>query len=126
MLVYQNIKDVRVPLSEPSKSRKRPFKPNKLRKYHDREETHRTSISCVSIPRCIIDLKPIVSGKGSLTVFQREHRLSAGKREKGAILTEDKSLEEEIYPAHNNHLRHHHDHLLLHGLHHAFHGARVC
>jgi hypothetical protein len=39
--------------------------------------------------------------------------------------TEDKALEEEIDPAHDDHLRDHHYHLRLHTSHHAVHGCRV-
>lgn len=41
--------------------------PNRLRKYHEREETHRTSRSRVATPDWSMDLKRIVSGKGSFT-----------------------------------------------------------
>lgn len=54
-------------LSDPRIRRYKPFSPKKLRKYHESEETQRTSMSGVSMPRCNIDLKPKVSGKGSLT-----------------------------------------------------------
>lgn len=54
-------------LSPPKINRNNPFRPNKLRKYHDREETQRTSRSGVSMPLCSMDLKPRVRGKGSLT-----------------------------------------------------------
>jgi hypothetical protein len=55
-------------LSPPRIRRYNPFRPKKLRKYHDSDDTHRTSISGVSMPRCSIDLNPSVNGKGSLTV----------------------------------------------------------
>ena len=43
--------------------------PNRLRKYHDKLETHRTSKSRVATPDCSIDLKRIVKGKGSFTTY---------------------------------------------------------
>ena len=52
-------------------SRYSPLSPKKLRKYHERDETHRTSISGVSIPRCSIDLNPSVRGNGNLTVRKK-------------------------------------------------------
>lgn len=54
-------------LSEPRMRRYKPLRPKKLRKYHESEDTHLTSMSGVSIPRCNIDLNPKVRGKGSLT-----------------------------------------------------------
>lgn len=39
--------------------------------------------------------------------------------------TEDKALEEEINPAHDDHLGHHHHHLRFHPRHHPVHGGRV-
>jgi hypothetical protein len=54
--------------SPPRMRRYNPFSPKKLRKYHDREDTHRTSMSGVSMPRCSMDLNPRVKGNGNLTV----------------------------------------------------------
>lgn len=47
--------------------------PNRLRKYHDKDETHRTSRSRVATPDCSIDLKRMVRGKGSFTVQMLAH-----------------------------------------------------
>lgn len=41
--------------------------PNKLRKYHDKLETHRTSRSRVMTPDCNIDLNRMVNGNGNFT-----------------------------------------------------------
>jgi hypothetical protein len=57
-----------IQLSLPRMRRYNPLRPKKLRKYHESDETHRTSISGVSIPRCSIDLNPSVRGNGSLTI----------------------------------------------------------
>lgn len=43
-------------------------KPNKLRKYHDKLDTHLTSRSRVITPDCSMDLNRIVRGNGSFTV----------------------------------------------------------
>lgn len=59
-----------IPLSLPRRRRKSPLRPNQLRMYQESEETHRTSMSDVSIPRWSICLKPRVRGKGSLTKEQ--------------------------------------------------------
>ena len=42
-------------------------KPNRLRKYHDREDTHRTSRSRVATPDWSMDLNRRVRGKGNFT-----------------------------------------------------------
>ena len=42
-------------------------RPKRLRKYQDRDDTHRTSKSRVATPDWSIDLKRMVSGKGSFT-----------------------------------------------------------
>ena len=56
-----------IPLSFPKRRRKSPLRPNQLSMYQESEETHRTSMSGVSIPRWSICLKPRVRGKGNLT-----------------------------------------------------------
>jgi hypothetical protein len=69
-----NVKDAverNIQLSFPRISLYSPLRPKKLRKYHERDETHRTSISGVSIPRCSIDLNPNVRGNGSLTAWNK-------------------------------------------------------
>jgi len=66
--VKKNVLEQNIQLSLPSMSRYSPLRPKKLRKYHERDETHRTSMSGVSIPRCSIDLNPRVRGNGSLTI----------------------------------------------------------
>ena len=43
-------------------------RPKRLRKYHESEDTHRTSRSLVATPDWSIDLKRRVRGKGSFTV----------------------------------------------------------
>lgn len=43
------------------------WSPKRFRKYQERLETHRTSKSLVMTPDCSIDLKRMVSGKGSFT-----------------------------------------------------------
>jgi len=55
-------------LSLPRIKMKTDCSPKRFRKYHERLETHRTSRSLVITPDCSIDLKRIVSGKGSFTV----------------------------------------------------------
>ena len=65
-----------IQLSLPSISRYSPLRPKKLRKYHERDETHRTSMSGVSIPRCSIDLNPRVKGNGSLTMWNKLGQLT--------------------------------------------------
>jgi len=103
-----------------------PFRPKKLRKYHDSEETHRTSISGASMPRWSIDLNPKVKGNGSLTKIGFHAWLNTGSGFNGGKWhTQQKSLEEEINPPHYYHLRDHHNHLCLHTSHHAIHGTRV-
>lgn len=57
-----------IPFSFPSMKIKTDCKPNRLRKYHDSDDTHWTSRSRVATPDCSIDLNRRVSGKGSLTV----------------------------------------------------------
>lgn len=115
------------PLSDPNNNRKRPLRPNRFKKYHDSDDTQRTSISCVSIPRCIMDLNPTVKGNGILTKLRSEGLSIRRARCKLQVtrLTEDESLEEEVDPSHDDHLRHHHHHLLLHPLHHAVHRTWV-
>lgn len=51
-------------------------RPNRFRKYHERLETHRTSRSRVATPDWSMDLKRMVSGKGSFTA----RRLAVGSR----------------------------------------------
>ena len=51
--------------------------PKRLRKYHDRLETHRTSRSRVATPDCSIDLNRIVRGKGSFTNRQNPYQHSS-------------------------------------------------
>ena len=41
------------------------------------------------------------------------------------VLTQYETLEEEVYPPHNNHLGDHHHHLGLHAGHHPIHGRRI-
>jgi len=110
-------------LSSPRMRRYNPFRPKKLRKYQDNDETHRTSISGVSIPRCNMDLKPRVKGNGSLTSFL--DLKFPGFEGTKSPLTEYKALKEKVYPSHNNHLGNHHNHLSFHARHHAIHGGGV-
>ena len=42
-----------------------------------------------------------------------------------AVLTQHEALEEEIYPAHHDHLWDHHDHLGFHTSHHTIHSSWV-
>lgn len=44
------------------------LRPNRFKKYHDSEEIQVTSMSGVSMPRCSIDLKRRVRGKGRRAV----------------------------------------------------------
>jgi hypothetical protein len=53
--------------SSPRIHEKRPFKPNKFKKYHERELTHVASNLGTSIPLCNMDLKLFVNEKGNLT-----------------------------------------------------------
>jgi len=43
-------------------------RPNRFKKYHESDDTHLTSKSLVAIPDCSMDLKRIVSGKGSFII----------------------------------------------------------
>ena len=61
-----------LPLSFPRIKMKTGCSPKRLRKYHEREDTHRTSRSRVAMPDCSMDLKRIVRGKGSFTVMGRK------------------------------------------------------
>lgn len=84
--------------------------PKRFRKYQERLETHRTSRSLVMTPDCSIDLKRIVSGNGSFTVY-REGAVSnipckaepetARHGDKLEGLTNDEAREEGVDPAHN-------------------------
>ena len=46
------------------------WRPKRFRKYQEREETHRTSRSRVAMPDWSMDLKRMVSGKGSFTAAE--------------------------------------------------------
>ena len=59
-----------LPLSFPRMKMKTGWRPKRLRKYHEREETHRTSRSRVAMPDWSMDLKRIVNGNGSFTAQQ--------------------------------------------------------
>ena len=48
--------------------------PNRLRKYQERLETHRTSRSLVATPDWSIDLNRIVKGNGSFTDTWRDDK----------------------------------------------------
>ena len=48
-----------------------PLRPKKLRKYQLSDDTQRTSMSGVSMPRWSMLLNPSVRGKGSLTAYAR-------------------------------------------------------
>ena len=50
-------------------------RPKRLRKYHESDETHRTSRSRVSMEYFSIDLFGSVSGKGSFTMAQHRQPL---------------------------------------------------
>jgi hypothetical protein len=120
------------PLSLPRMSRYRPLSPKKFKKYHESEDTQRTSMSGVSMPRCSMDLNPSVSGNGSLTVAPqrtRQYRVHIQPKAHAGRHTEHEALEEKVDPAHYDHLRDHHHHLRLHARHHAVHlrgvGERV-
>ncbi len=77
-----------------------PFSPKKFRKYHDNDDTQRTSMSAVWTPRCSMDLKPNVSGKGSLTVNYQRSLAAASKRASGRrhVLTTNPSKKKFIHP----------------------------
>ena len=62
-----------LPLSFPRMKIKTGCSPKRLRKYHEREDTHRTSRSRVAMPDCSMDLKRMVRGKGSFTITEHEH-----------------------------------------------------
>lgn len=99
-----------------------PLRPKKLRKYHEMEETQRTSISGVSTPRCNIDLKPSVNGNGSLTIANSQSIHALYLQIVGKMgLTENETIEEKVDPAHDDHLGDHHHHLRLHACHHRVH-----
>src|SRR5258708_38936022 len=100
--------------------------------YQESEEAHRTSMSGVSIPRWSICLKPRVRGNGSLTRIRRmvnnvEPHInpSTDLGSRGGPRTKDESGEEEIDPAHDEHLRDHGNKLVLHARHHSLHHSWV-
>lgn len=55
------------PLSLPRMNMKTDCSPNRLRKYQERLDTHRTSRSRVATPDCSMDLNLMVNGKGNFT-----------------------------------------------------------
>ena len=59
-----------LPLSFPRMKMKTGWRPKRLRKYQEREDTHRTSRSRVAMPDWSMDLKRIVNGNGSFTAQQ--------------------------------------------------------
>ena len=59
---------INAPFSFPRMKMKTDCRPKRLRKYHDSEDTHRTSRSRVATPDWSIDLKRRVRGKGSFTI----------------------------------------------------------
>ena len=63
-----------LPLSLPRMKIKTDCSPKRLRKYHDRLETHRTSRSRVATPDCSIDLNRIVRGNGSFTNWRTSYQ----------------------------------------------------
>ena len=84
-------------------------------------------MSGVSIPRCSIGLNWSVSGKGSLTAGVKDDvRCWFAFKRPSPELTEDEAAEEEVDPSHDDGLRHHHDHALLHLIHHAVHSPWIC
>lgn len=108
-------------------------KPKRLRKYHDKLETHLTSKSRVATPDWSIDLNRIVNGNGSFTVDQNTWSapISMNQEPVGISepeenrLTNDEAGKESINPAHNQCLGYHHRHISLHHAHHSFHGRWV-
>ena len=66
-----------LPLSLPRMKIKTDCSPKRLRKYHERLDTHRTSRSRVATPDCSIDLNRIVRGNGSFTNWRTpyQHRV---------------------------------------------------
>ena len=109
--------------------------PNRLRKYHDRLDTHCTSRSWVATPDCNIDLNLKVKGNGSLTVRNpvsiptsksatlAEHVPSQGSNIR---LTDYKPRKEGLDPPHDQRLRNHHHHVPFHHPHHPLHGCGIC
>ena len=102
--------------------------PKRLRKYHDKLETHRTSKSRVATPDCSIDLKRIVRGNGSFTdvraLYQHTGDYCLGTE--GSIRhTDNKASKESIDPAHDQSLGYHHCHIALHHAHHTLHGCWI-
>ena len=62
-----------LPLSFPRMKMKTGWRPKRLRKYQDREDTHRTSRSRVAMPDCSMDLNRIVNGNGNFTAPKNTH-----------------------------------------------------
>ena len=69
-----------VPFSLPRRNMNTDCNPNRLRKYHDKLDTHLTSRSRVATPDCSIDLKRMVNGNGSFTVRVCETLISLNVR----------------------------------------------
>lgn len=127
---YQHGNRSASPLSFPRMNIKTDCSPKRLRKYHDRLETHRTSRSRVATPDCSIDLNRIVRGKGSFTNRQNPYKHSINSiwaTTKGSIRrTDNKTSKESIDPAHDQRLGYHHRHVPLHHAHHTLHGCWIC
>ena len=102
--------------------------PKRFRKYHDKDDTHRTSRSLVATPDCNIDLNRIVNGKGSFTeevgcqrTAHRDH-ISWWRTPRP---TDYVSTEKCVDPAHDQRLRYNHSHVALHHPHHCLHPGRI-
>lgn len=104
--------------------------PKRLRKYHDRLDTHRTSRSRVATPDCSIDLNRIVRGNGSFTNWrhqcQHKGHTAWATTTSGIRRTDDKTSKESIDPAHDQRLGYHHRHISLHHAHHTLHSCWIC
>lgn len=127
-------KQIDIPLSFPKMKMKTDCNPNRLRKYHDRLETHCTSRSRVATPDCNIDLNRRVKGNGSFTI-RTPVSIYAYKSTAPAVcvplirldvrLTNNESRKESLYPPHDQRLWYHHHHIPLHHPHHSLHGRRI-
>ena len=116
-----------LPLSFPRMKINTDCSPKRLRKYHDRLDTHRTSRSRVATPDCSMDLKRIVRGNGNFTM---QPSLSAcyshtAPGEVNIWHTNNKTSKESINPPHDQRLWYHHSHVSLHHTHHALHSCWV-
>lgn len=90
---YKNVQSL------PSKKAKTGWRPKRLRKYHDKLETHLTSRSRVMTPDWSMDLKRIVKGNGSFTIMHhiKSVNISPQKERKKKRVKENNEAKERRY-----------------------------